>query len=945
MRNSYIGVNVMVVSGELLTAIDPEGLETHYIYDMLGRCIQREHPDTGIDQYSFDNVGNLIYSQTQNLINNGGQKIRHQYNYNQLTDILYPEHPENNVHYLYGIAGDPTHEDANAVGRLYMLEDAVSYQQFAYDELGNVNKELRTFILPNEQNSYTFRMQYDYDSWGRTKNIIYPDGEKVVYNYNNAGNLASMSGRKGTEYFQYINSITYNKFGQKTEIVYGNGTYTNYTYDNLQRLRYLDTYTANNEAMQNLIYDYDAVSNIISLSNSANPLPNGLGGNYTNSYEYDELYRLVHSDGDNGFQYSLDMSYSSNGKITTKQLTADYDLNGYVYSDTYANSYQYANGNNQLTMLDGSVQNHVFQWDGNGNMIFHNNGQYKNSHCWDEENRLMLMVNKNSFGYYLYGAGGERVYKANGTVQQTNMNGQWYAQPQAKASALYASPYLVATPQGYTKHYYAGNDRIVSKIGGGGLKNIDKPIKSPKSKLERWSIYYKKQWECLENTLAATFQEKAILKNLYQFYDLLANETDLYFYHSDHLGSSAWITDANGEAIQHLQYLPFGEPRIDQRTTGWNTIYSFSGKERDEESGYSYFGARYYNSDISIWLSVDPRASSYPSLTPYNYCANSPVMVKDPNGEEIKWWGWLMMGLGIDALSGGAFSAMAGATAVGGIGMALGTMGAAVGTIDGAVGGLITGTTAAMFPFSNANYELQKYISPIAIKPPSIGSGGFGFDVSFGLMKAFGPMPAYRWHAGVSYNYNTPYGGTGGWETRTGAELSFGSISLSGTKFGGGKGQILNKLTLGGPFVNLAYENDYMFGLGAPLGRYNADGGDRWRTAAIGMNFGPFNINLNMFTGDPGFDKNNREYAMINGHNTYVQNIFGDDPNSHRAGVLSFGFGPFRFGRNSEQIRHIFQNRFAHDMLTGGSAKWFEVLNIPPSWYFYFGFGSGNTLW
>jgi RHS repeat-associated protein len=112
-------------------------------------------------------------------------------------------------------------------------------------------------------------------------------------------------------------------------------------------------------------------------------------------------------------------------------------------------------------------------------------------------------------------------------------------------------------------------------------------------------------------------------------------ETDLYFSHPDHLGSASWITDTSGDAIQHLQYLPFGETVLDQRTTEWNTRYSFSAKEKDEESGYSYFGARYYDSELSIWLSVDPMAAKYPGLTPYNYCAGNPMILVDPNGMEI----------------------------------------------------------------------------------------------------------------------------------------------------------------------------------------------------------------------------------------------------------------------------------------------------------------------
>ena len=62
---------------------------------------------------------------------------------------------------------------------------------------------------------------------------------------------------------------------------------------------------------------------------------------------------------------------------------------------------------------------------------------------------------------------------------------------------------------------------------------------------------------------------------------------------------------------------------------------SFSGKEKDSETGYHYFGARYYNSDLSLWLSVDPMADKYPSLSPYNYCAWNPMKLVDPNGKEV----------------------------------------------------------------------------------------------------------------------------------------------------------------------------------------------------------------------------------------------------------------------------------------------------------------------
>ena len=63
--------------------------------------------------------------------------------------------------------------------------------------------------------------------------------------------------------------------------------------------------------------------------------------------------------------------------------------------------------------------------------------------------------------------------------------------------------------------------------------------------------------------------------------------------------------------------------------------FTFSAKEKDSETGLSYFGSRYYNSDLSIWLNVDPMSDKYPSLSPYSYCANNPIKLVDPNGEEF----------------------------------------------------------------------------------------------------------------------------------------------------------------------------------------------------------------------------------------------------------------------------------------------------------------------
>ena len=74
----------------------------------------------------------------------------------------------------------------------------------------------------------------------------------------------------------------------------------------------------------------------------------------------------------------------------------------------------------------------------------------------------------------------------------------------------------------------------------------------------------------------------------------------------------------------HLKYNP-------------NYPQTFTGKERDSETGYSYFGARFYDSDLMTgWLSVDPLADKYPSLSPYAYCGWNPVRLVDPDGKDIE---------------------------------------------------------------------------------------------------------------------------------------------------------------------------------------------------------------------------------------------------------------------------------------------------------------------
>ncbi|MBO2524002.1 MAG: hypothetical protein CW336_09185, partial [Bacteroidetes bacterium] len=98
----------------------------------------------------------------------------------------------NNVHYTYGSMGDTN----NCAGRIAAIEDASGWQKFSYGKLGEVTKNIRTFVLPLEEKPYTFVMEYEYDSGNRIQRMTYPGGEVVSYRYNKGGMLQSIIGEK-----------------------------------------------------------------------------------------------------------------------------------------------------------------------------------------------------------------------------------------------------------------------------------------------------------------------------------------------------------------------------------------------------------------------------------------------------------------------------------------------------------------------------------------------------------------------------------------------------------------------------------------------------------------------------------------------------------------------------------------------------------------------------
>ena len=681
----------------LVRVTDTEGNVTTSTYDMGDRRTEVNHPASGITSFTYDALGNVLTKQTANLAKEG-KFITYDYDYQRLTGINYPDHPENNVKYYYG----GRNASQNRIGRLMLREDGTGAIEYFYGKMGEVTKTRRTMIVPNQAIA-TYVTQWTYDSHNRLLEMIYPDEEKITYSYNLGGQLEKVHGYKSYGY-DYVSKIGYDKFEQRTYLKYCNGAETFYTYDpQRRRLQNLTVNSGGNTIMDNA-YTYDAVSNVLSVVNGASvPQSGKAGGQMAHNYTYDALYRLVSATGtytgaDNKTaSYTLAMGYDNMHRITSKRqiltqnnvqfdgtLNAGYDLT-YTYGTDTGKKFQLANVKDvnyrteEIPSESENVNNnHAYEYDANGNLVYVNTSRTKKDGVtdektaerklkWDEENRLLASDDNGFVTNYWYDADGERTVKTSGESDQVYVNSEFAGGRTNTAKfSLYVSPYLVANQGGrYTKHIYIGSQRVVSKIGDFDSYGSDpRRIQYAGSETDGLSVDYKGKYTqqlqvikdnyatfavpyngednndyvdgkgfcCNDGSLEAA-QARVMAraaKNNFQEGD--AYEKMQFYYHPDHLGSSSYITNLDGEVVQHIEYVPFGEVFIEERNNIWNTPYLFNAKEFDEETGLYYYGARYYDSRLSLWISTDLLEEDNYNVSTYCYVFNNPLRFIDPTG-------------------------------------------------------------------------------------------------------------------------------------------------------------------------------------------------------------------------------------------------------------------------------------------------------------------------
>ena len=496
-----------------------------------------------------------------------------------------------------------------------------------------------------------------------------------------------------------VDRIGYDKEGHTVYTKLGNGTETTYTYDKQRERLQVMNLTADGQTVMENRYQYDAVDNILGITNAANPTSltklnkAKLGGRSLHTYEYDELNRLIHASGKaKRASYDMVMSFGRMSEPLTKVQKVD----STTTAKSYNFAYKYEDSNHPTAPTQIGHDHYTYDANGNPTLVTNDSTNTTREMYWDEDNRLMVLSDNGKTSRYTYNAVGERIMKSYGTMESVYINGapQGITFHETDNFTLYPASILSVNKNRFTKHYFIGDKRVASRIGTGLFNNVygrngsyvtagQQDYAERMNQIQKQKeAYYKQQgiapgvptekgaYGDPENTGVGY---NAVLTELGNHdvpqgwiqtprpnttpntnpgppvswndpsnpddpqagYGYIPNDTtkeETFFYHSDHLGSTSYITDDKANITQYDAYLPYGELLADEHSSSEELPYKFNGKQFDEETGLYYYGARYLNPMTSLWYGVDPLAEKYANICSYTYCHDNPIRLIDPTG-------------------------------------------------------------------------------------------------------------------------------------------------------------------------------------------------------------------------------------------------------------------------------------------------------------------------
>ena len=353
-------------AGDILTAIDPLGYETHYSYDKCHRLLGINQGDGRVTTYTRDKAGNVL-TVTDAL----GNTESYEYDCN------------NNVTAKTDRDGNRTAIERNIYGDIAKIKYAdASEVEYSYDSLRRLKEvkdslgiiTIERDILGRETKITDHKGRaviYNYDILGNRTGIAYPSGKHVAYEFDKYGRNTKIKADDVEA------SISYDALGRIKERRSAD-ILTSYAYDRLGRLSEL-THRKNDEIIHSELLIYDAEDNVLSDGKS--------------HFEYDELGRLTKTTEKDGStrEYSYD-AYGNRASLTENGTTFTY-----LYDEA-----------NQLLSTSNGL---IFKYDRRGNVIEKSlNGEILNTYIYGASNRLERATNsKGDVASYKYNGLGHRV--------------------------------------------------------------------------------------------------------------------------------------------------------------------------------------------------------------------------------------------------------------------------------------------------------------------------------------------------------------------------------------------------------------------------------------------------------------------------------------------------------------------------------------------------------
>jgi len=529
--------------------------------------------------------------------------------------------------YIYG-ESQINQEQNNLRGQLFHLYDTAGKVQVAqYDFKGNpilTDRVLCTdyhqtpdwpiadsiVALSNQLQATGFNSQIKYDALNRPIESITPDNSIHTPVYNEAGLLDQMKVkvRNHGAFKTFIKNIDYNAKGQRLSIRYGNNTTTSYKY-NLKdyRLERLTT-KKGSTFLQDLNYTYDPVGNITQIFDNAQKTKfyNGQKIEQKNEYTYDSLYQLIEATGrEHRGQVNLGTSDNWDDSWCQNNLATGDDMNLRNYTQKYqydavgnilqmkhhvqysghrwTRNYQYHSNNNQLLRTSIGSQSYNYAYDDHGSIktLKHFQGDAN----WNFREELQHVKVGTQDVYFVYDSQGQRIRKV---VHKDN--GQ------------------------KCERIYIGDFEIYRELDGNG--DIE---------LERESLHVN------DDTGRIALVESLTIDNSQS---PILNTQLIRYQYTNHLSTSTLELDESGNPISYEEYHPFGTSSyraVNSSIESSAKRYRYTGKERDEETGLYYHGARYYLCWLGRWLKADP-GGMVDGANLYNYVSNCPTKLSDENG-------------------------------------------------------------------------------------------------------------------------------------------------------------------------------------------------------------------------------------------------------------------------------------------------------------------------